>query len=74
MTERERVTGTWDLVTRSKFHSPQTTMADTKSDLGTCPFCGSSIPTGSVLLKYTVDGETRLFAECYECEEPVQPQ
>jgi hypothetical protein len=38
------------------------------------PFCEAVIPTGTVLLEYEVNGETRVFAECYECDEPVQPQ
>ncbi|WP_449271810.1 DUF7837 family putative zinc-binding protein [Halobellus ruber] len=49
-------------------------MSDTASELGACPFCEAVIPTEAVLLEYEVDGETRMFAECYECGEPVQPQ
>lgn len=30
--------------------------------------------SGATLIKYEVEGETRLFAECYECEKPVRPQ
>jgi hypothetical protein len=49
-------------------------MLDTASQIGVCPFCGSAITAGAVLLEYEVEGETRMFAECYECDEPVQPQ
>ena len=49
-------------------------MSNSASELGTCPFCESAIPAGAILVEYEVDGETQLFAECYECEEPVQPQ
>jgi len=49
-------------------------MSDTASKLGVCPFCEAVIPTGTVLLEYEVNGEKRVFAECYECDEPVQPQ
>ena len=63
--------GTWKTVTRSKFLPP---MSDTASKLGVCPFCEAVIPTGTVLLEYEVNGEIRVFAECYECDEPVQPQ
>ena len=53
---------------------PNPPMSDTGSDLGTCPYCGSVIPIRAILVEYNVNGETRLFAECYECDEPVQPQ
>ena len=49
-------------------------MTDAASELGTCPFCESAIPAGATLVEYEVEGEARMFAECYECEEPVQPQ
>ena len=49
-------------------------MPDTAPELGMCPFCGSVIPAGATLIEYDVGDETRLFAECYECGEPVQPQ
>ena len=48
-------------------------MSDTASTLGVCPFCEAVIQTGAVLLEYKVNCETRIFAECYECDEPVQP-
>ena len=64
--------GTWILVTRSKFLSPNA-MSNTTPELGTCPFCGSALSTGAILVEYEVEGETRIFAECSECEEPVQP-
>ena len=49
-------------------------MSNKASELGTCPFCGSAIPAGAILVEYEVGGATRVFAECYECEEPVQSQ
>lgn len=49
-------------------------MSKSVSELGTCPFCESVVSHGAVLIKYETDGEERLFAECYECGEPVQPQ
>jgi hypothetical protein len=49
-------------------------MANTASELGTCPFCGSAIPASATLIEYEVNMEARLFAECYECDEPVRPQ
>jgi hypothetical protein len=49
-------------------------MSNAVSELGTCPFCGSAVPAGAILIEYEVEEEKRLFAECYECEEPVQPQ
>jgi hypothetical protein len=59
-------------------HAPSspfpTPMSNTASELGTCPFCGSAIPAGAILVEYKAEGETRVFAECFECEEPVQPQ
>lgn len=49
-------------------------MSNTRSELGTCPFCGTAIPVEAVLVEYEADGEQRVFAECYEWEQPVQPQ
>jgi hypothetical protein len=41
---------------------------------GVCPFCGSAITAGGILVEYKTDGKTGVFAECFECEEPVLPQ
>ena len=49
-------------------------MSNTASELGTCPSCGSDIPAGALLIEYEAEGETRFFAECDECDEPVRPQ
>lgn len=49
-------------------------MAPTSSQLGSCPYCGSELTRGAVLIEYDVGDETRQFAECDECEAPVQPQ
>ncbi|WP_449405086.1 DUF7837 family putative zinc-binding protein [Halonotius pteroides] len=48
----------------------------TKHDqsVGVCPFCGSVLTTGSVLIRYESDGEQRVFARCSECREPVHPE
>ncbi len=42
--------------------------------LGNCPFCGTEITSEAVLVEFESDGKERLFAECYECNEPVEPQ
>jgi len=42
--------------------------------LGTCPFCGSEVRREAVIVEYDINGEARVFVECYECEEPVRPQ
>jgi len=42
--------------------------------LGVCPFCGSTLDTGSILIEYESNGTERLFAECYACEQPVHPE
>lgn len=49
-------------------------MSNTASKLGTCPFCGSAVSTEAILIQYEAEEESRLFAECYECREPVQPE
>ncbi|WP_459825049.1 DUF7837 family putative zinc-binding protein [Halorubrum luteum] len=49
-------------------------MSNTASEIGTCPFCESVVSAEAALIEYEVEDEIRLFAECYECEEPVQPQ
>ncbi|WP_449404864.1 DUF7837 family putative zinc-binding protein [Halostella salina] len=49
-------------------------MSNTASELGTCPFCGSAVPAEAVLIEYEAEDETQVFAECYECGEPVRPQ
>lgn len=42
-------------------------------NLGTCPRCEESIPSGNVLISYdTPDGES-VYAECPDCREPVHP-
>jgi len=42
--------------------------------LGVCPFCGSTLDAGSILLEYESNGTERVFAECYTCNEPVHPK
>jgi len=42
--------------------------------LGDCPFCGAKITSEAVLVEFETDGQERIFAECYECNEPVEPQ
>jgi len=64
---------TWNLEDCHTFQVPPP-MSDTASKLGVCPFCEAVIPAEAVLLEYEVNGENRIFAECYECDEPVQPQ
>lgn len=41
---------------------------------GDCPHCEARIPRGAVLIEYeTVEGPTRMFAECPDCGEVVHP-
>ena len=49
-------------------------MASPTTDLGRCPLCGTTIPSGATLIEYDVNGETRVYAECAACDEPVRPQ
>jgi len=39
-----------------------------------CPYCGSTLEAGSIILEYEVEGERRVFAECTQCNEPVHPE
>jgi len=57
-------------------HAPSSSPCMTEQDqsLGVCPFCGSVLPAGSVVITYEVDGEQRVFARCSECREPVHPE
>lgn len=49
-------------------------MGSEKSTLGMCPYCGSPLDSGSIILEYEVDGDRRIYADCTECDEPVHPQ
>jgi len=49
-------------------------MADQNQSIGVCPFFGSTILVGSVLIEYESDGEQRVFARCSDCREPVHPK
>jgi len=49
-------------------------MATSNSTLGVCPYCGSTLEAGSIILEYEVEGERRVFAECTQCNEPVHPE
>jgi len=49
-------------------------MTEQDQSLGVCPFCGSVLPAGSVVITYEADGEQRVFARCSECQEPVHPE
>lgn len=43
-------------------------------EAGTCPVCGSPIPTTRVLIEYeTADGATA-YAECPDCGTVVHPE
>ena len=57
-------------------HAPSSTppMATRNSTLGMCPFCGSTLEAGSIILEYEVDGQQRVYAQCMECGEPVHPE
>jgi hypothetical protein len=39
----------------------QTRMSDSASELSTCPFCGSVIPAGAIIVEYEVAGEQQSF-------------
>ncbi|WP_449406645.1 DUF7837 family putative zinc-binding protein [Natronobacterium haloterrestre] len=49
-------------------------MSDSTRILGNCPFCGTEITSEAVLVEFETNGKERLFAECSECNEPVEPQ
>lgn len=49
-------------------------MSQAASILGTCPLCGATVARSAILLKYEVDSGKRLYAECSQCGEPVQPE
>lgn len=50
-------------------------MAETSSQLGTCPSCGNHIPGTSLLIEYeTPAGDTDCFAECVVCDDVVHPR
>ena len=49
-------------------------MSQAPSVLDVCPFCETRIPRDAILIEYVVDGEERMYAECPECKEPIQPQ
>jgi len=49
-------------------------MVDQDQSIGVCPFCGSTLPAGSVLIEYESAGEQRVFARCSDCREPVHPE
>jgi len=57
-------------------HAPSSSsrMADQDQSIGVCPFCGSILPAGSVLIEYESDGEQRVFARCSDYREPVHPE
>jgi formate dehydrogenase maturation protein FdhE len=57
-------------------HTPRSLsrMPTRNSTLGVCPFCGSTLESGSIILEYETGGERRVYAECEECDEPVHPE
>jgi len=54
--------------------SPASRMTEHGQSVGFCPFCGSVLPVGSILIEHESDGEQRVFARCSECREPVHPE
>lgn len=40
---------------------------------GSCPHCGTALARADVLVEYDAADETRLFAECLECDDVVHP-
>lgn len=49
-------------------------METSDSPLGVCPFCGSLLNVGSVIIEYEASGERRIYADCATCDEPVHPK
>jgi hypothetical protein len=47
-------------------------MSNTASELGRCPFYGKVIPAEAAPVEYGIEGQSRVFAEYYDCDEPVQ--
>jgi hypothetical protein len=41
--------------------------------LGTCPDCGTPIPTTRVLIEYQRNDGPAVYAECPDCREVVHP-
>jgi len=63
----------WNLVDCHTLQVP-IPMATQNQPLGVCPFCGSTLDAGSILIRYESNGTERVFAECYTCDEPVHPK
>jgi len=56
-------------------HPHPISMVNDTSFLGTCPFCGAEVERRHVILEYQAeDGETRVWAECPDCCEVVDPE
>jgi hypothetical protein len=49
-------------------------MANENRTLGVCAYCESTLPVDAALIEYESDGEQRVFAEYYSCDEPVRPE
>ena len=50
-------------------------MTDGPEILGRCPGCGESISEVWLLVEYKIDnGNTRIWAECPECDDVVAPE
>jgi len=41
--------------------------------LGNCPFCNARVPKYQAIIEFETNGEQRVFAECPECREVVDP-
>jgi hypothetical protein len=48
-------------------------IADESDAVGACPRCETPVPPSRVLIEYEADGERRLFAECPDCRDVVDP-
>ncbi|SDE00193.1 hypothetical protein SAMN05192552_10954 [Natrinema hispanicum] len=42
--------------------------------LGNCPFCNARVPKHQAIIEFETNGEQRVFAECPECGEVVDPE
>jgi len=42
--------------------------------LGNCPFCNARVPEHQSIIEFVTNGKQRVFAECPECREVVDPE
>ncbi|WP_449406655.1 DUF7837 family putative zinc-binding protein [Natrinema saccharevitans] len=42
--------------------------------LGNCPFCNATVPKHQSSIEFETNGEQRVFADCPECGDIVEPE